>query len=328
MDRIKECVKELDIFTKIDVSYLDQTRQGGLASLIAFTIISFLFLSEFYYHKFVPITNYSIEVDTRLQEWIYLSFRMSIATPCSQLLVATVDAGDEKTLLNDQLIAEELVLIDEKGNKKRGCRVEAQGIKLNRVNGKLVFLPLTGIIFGPLGQIIVAMDPSVNFSHEIEYLVFDPKHDEQQAADSAGSPLGIHAYNPLKGLKRTDLKQNEHVKYKLAVIPTRYFDENGNLTKESSQYAVKGYSAHPGDPQSTYFLPGIYFEYDLEPLSVSIFTEPKSQYIFLRRLLGILSGVFTCSGLIHHISNFLFRRIYLPSRNRILYSKLKVEDVI
>src|ERR1044071_9042151 len=111
MGRLKECLKELDIFTKIDVSHLDQTTQGGLASLLAFTIISFLFLSEFYYHKFVPVTTYSIDVDNaHLQEWIYLSFRINVASPCDQLLVAIIDAGGEKTLLNSQLKADELLL--------------------------------------------------------------------------------------------------------------------------------------------------------------------------------------------------------------------------
>jgi endoplasmic reticulum-Golgi intermediate compartment protein 2 len=330
MERIKEFVKEFDIFTKLDLSHLDQTKQGGLASLIALTLISYLCLSEFYYHTFVPVTDYSIEVDTKVQEWIYLSFKIDIATPCGQLVVATVDAGEEKTLLNDQLTAEELLLMDEAGNQRRGCSVEAQGIKLNRVNGKLVFLPLTGLMFGPLGQILVAMDHSVNFSHQIIDLSFrfDPNYEVPVIIEDGKNPLGNYSSNPLKGLSRPDLKQSEHVKYKLAVIPTRYFDEKGEIVRESAQYAVKGYSASPGDPKSTYFLPGIYFEYDLEPLSVSVFTESKSIYLLLKRILGILSGVFICLGLIHHLSNFLIRRIYLPSRNRILYSQLKVDDVI
>lgn len=311
---ITDFIKECDLFPKVDTTYLEQSRQGGIVSMLAFTLISFLCLSELWYFKYSPAQTYEIEVDSYLREWIHLTFDMTVMTPCEQLVVAIIDAGGQKTILIDELEREELFIT----NERRACRIRGKGIKLNRVNGKMAILPVTALVLGPLGRLLVAMDQEINFSHLIEHFTFN----EDENSPTGAHPILGQDVNPLKGMRRMDINHFEHVKYRLSVITTRHHcPKTDKITNEYHEYGVSGYAALPGDPQSTYALPGIYFEYELEPLSVAVRRDPEagSWWTFSRRILGIISGIFMCSGLLHHAVNFFFRRIYLPSRNRVMY---------
>jgi hypothetical protein len=339
MDGVRETLRSADIFPKLDVGYLQRTRAGGVASLVALALI--LGLASLEAHNFMlrPRLTMNIDVDSQhLQEWIHLSFRLTVATECGQLLVAVVDAGGQKTLLNDKLDGAHVRMTVEGGRVVDGCRIEAHNVKLNRVNGKLVMLPLTGVVMGPMGQLLVAMDPRINFSHHIDHLLFSSPNPGDNQADGKGhrrdmeehdsenmSKVAFAEYskNPLKGLERLNLRQHEHVTYKLAVVATRHLArEGGPVVRSGAQYAVKGMSNLPGDPKSAYFLPGLYFEYDLEPLAINVYRqEPLTWWQFAKRLLGIIGGVFVCSGLIHQVCFFVFVHAYLPWRNQRLYGR-------
>lgn len=316
---IFELIRACDLFPKMDTSYLDQSRQGGMVSMLAFTIISYLCLSELWYYKYAPAMTYEIEADAHLQEWIHLTFRMTIATPCEQLVVAKIDSGGQKTILMDELKREELV---SEAEGRSLCRISGEGIRLNRINGKMAILPVTGLVLGPLGRLLVAMDQTVNFSHQIEYFSFNETIHQDDTLPGVVHPILGQDVNPLRGMKRVNIDHFEHVKYKLSVITTRHHcPETDRVSKVQHEYGVSGYAALPGDPQTPYALPGIYFEYELEPLSVAIRRDPEagSVWSFSKRVLGIISGVFMCSGLLHHVVNFIFRKVYLPSRNRVIY---------
>lgn len=43
-------------------------------------------------------------------------------------------------------------------------------------------------------------------------------------------------------------------------------------------------------------LPGIFFKYDLEPIHLTLQERTTSFYHFLIRLVGVIGGVWTCTG--------------------------------
>lgn len=318
---LTDVIKECDLFPKVDTTYLERSRQGGIVSMLAFTLISFLTLSELWYFWYAPSTVVQVEADTFLREWMDLSFGMTVLTPCELLIVAMIDDGGQRRVLVDELEREEMEL-----GGRRACRIRGTGIRLNRVNGRMAILPVTGLIPGALGSLLVAMDPEINFSHQIHHFTFNQEDNHHQDSNHFSKvhhhPILGQDLNPLKGMKRLDVDRHEHVKYRLSVITTRHYcPRTDAVTKEDHEYGVAGITALPGDPQSPYRLPGIYFEYELEALSVAVRRDPSvgSWWGLGRRILGIVSGVFMCSGLLHHAVNFFFLRIYLPSRNRVLY---------
>ena len=314
--RVVEFIKECDLFPKVDTTYLERSRQGGIVSLLAFSLISFLCLSELWYFRYAPSTTVQIEADTYLREWIDLTFGMTVMTPCELLIVAIIDEGGQRTVLIDELEREEITIGD-----GRACRIAGNGIRLNRVNGKMAILPMTGLLPGIMGSLLVAMDPEINFSHQFHHFTFnEDNHNHNNCNNNNSShPILGQDLNPLKGMKRLDVGRLEHVSYRLSVITTRHYCPKTNaITKEYHEYGVAGITEVPGDHHS---LPGIYFEYELEPLSVAVRVDPSvgSWWGLGRKILGIISGVFMCSGLLHHAVNFFFIRIYLPSRNRVIY---------
>lgn len=291
-ERVKQLVAGFDAFPKVDVSYLNPTTSGGLTSLVAFTMIGLLAVSEVYRFFTVPVVNYSLQVDRELQSTINLTFDISIATPCEQLVVAVMDAGGQKEILNSQIRAE-LIHWRSSGLSAEGCRIKAD-LPLNKVTGELIILPNAGMMQGPFGQLLIFIDKRINFSHRIHRFSFGP------GAESLGTEFykERHFKNPLDGAQQPSLDRQERFTYKLSVIPTRFVSGNDRVKLSTNQYSVVGLKSRKDDPNV--ILPGLYFEYDLEPLAVTVKREYKSFLWFLVSVLGIIGGIYTCSGLIHH----------------------------
>lgn len=303
----RELVKGCDAFPKVDVTYLNLTTSGGLTSIVAYTLITLLTVFELWRYLFVPTVNYSLRVDPELQSDIKLHFDISIATPCNQLVFAVVDAGGQKEFVNHLVKAEEIQWRQSSSSPVvEGCRVKSS-LPLNKVGGSLLILPNAIQLPGPFGHILIFVDKRVNFSHRIHRFAFGP------SGENLGRDFKERYFkNPLDGAQVPSLDSHLRFTYDLSVVPTKYINSYSRVQLSTNQYSVKGFKSRRDDP--SVILPGLYFMYDLEPLAVSIRSDYKSFIWFIVDVLGIIGGIYTCSGLIHHAVHH-FYIYYVSSKN-------------
>ena len=324
---LKDLITSADAFPKVDIGYLNPTISGGLTSIVAYSLIGFLSLSELFKYLFVPFVAHSLHVDKELQSDIRLLFDVSIASPCEQLVVASVDAGGQKNILNEFVTPLPIVL----PGGVEGCRVKGN-VVLNKVSGYLLIVPNASMLPGPFGAMLMLIDQRVNFSHQIHRFAFGPSANEKFS--------GSYFKNPLDGVVKISDNRHQRFSYELSVLPTQFVDGDGNVLLKTNQYAVKGLRTKIESVNSV--LPGLYFEYDLDPMAVTIRSERLGFIWVLVNILGIIGGIYTCSGLIHHCCHHLYIyyisgrnaiRCYLgaldgqlPSGSSISYSKIRTAD--
>lgn len=244
-----------------------------------------------------------MQVDRELQSEILLHFDISVATPCEQLVVGVMDAGGQKELLNHLVHPESIVWrFPDKRPNVEGCRLKAD-IPLNKVTGELIILPKAGMMPGPYGRILLFIDKRVLFAHLIGKFSLGP----------GGEEWGRKYFkNPLEGAYQPSMDRDQRFTYKLSVVPTRILDGNDKVKMTTNQYSVVGLKSRKDDPNV--ILPGLYFSYDLEPLVVCIKREYRPFIWFIVSVLGIIGGIYTCSGLIHHCVHHIYV-YYIASRN-------------
>jgi hypothetical protein len=104
--------------------------------------------------------------------------------------------------------------------------------------------------------------------------------------------------NPLDG---TVYKQKRltQVKYTLQVVPTTIVPANGP-SFNTNQYSAYQTSNLVDFTQHSFQLPGIFFEYDFDPIRVKII-EKRSDFLHLFvRLCAIVGGLYVLLGIFYH----------------------------
>lgn len=112
----------------------------------------------------------------------------------------------------------------------------------------------------------------------------------------------------------------EAFQYLLSVVPTTYIDVDRNVLL-TNQYAVtdsrKAFTEH----EAQRVVPGIFFKYDIEPISVVVREYHASFFDFLVRLCGILGGTVVTVGFIYRAIKFWWTggkedpNLYAPAHN-------------
>lgn len=303
---MRSWVTAMDAFPKVDTEYLQRTRSGGLASLLGYGLMAVLMVAEV--AQYVrPSTTQQHVVDTTLGSKVMLSIDISVSTECGKIFILLAEhTGNVRTI--DSLLG----LFDEDfdgmaGGKSRqwaeqmrqarghtssykhakGCRVRGS-VLADKVGGRLMVMPIMSAM-GPIGRAFMDMDDSINFSHYIHHLSFGAEYP------------GMH--NPLDGTHQLALAGHEHFSYFLSIIPTQYSDSL--LPRRSlltNQYSLNGFKGKPGDAAANN--PGLFFRYDYEPLAVVITRQRIPFLSFLIHLVGILGGIYTCSGMLHHLARW------------------------
>jgi endoplasmic reticulum-Golgi intermediate compartment protein 2 len=115
-----------------------------------------------------------------------------------------------------------------------------------------------------------------NFSHIISELSF--------------GPYLPSLVNPLDGTVDTTPAHFHKFQYFLSIVPTVYSlgdpRRMGSRSIVTNQYAVTEQSREVSD----HTIPGIFFKYDIEPILLNIVETRDSFFVFLIKLINILSG--------------------------------------
>lgn len=178
-------------------------------------------------------------------------------------------------------------------SKVHGCRLRGK-LTATKGAGRLMIMPLMSTM-GPLGQILGNLDDEINFSHCIHHLAFGRDYPGMR--------------NPLNGEHQLAMAAHEHFTYFLSIISTLYEDPgywwwipgNGRRSHyvHTNQYTLTGFRGKVTPDLRDQ--PGLFFRYDHEALAVIISRERMSLRSFLIHLVGILGGVYVCSGLGTHL---------------------------
>ncbi|KAJ3390202.1 Inorganic pyrophosphatase [Lobulomyces angularis] len=175
------------------------------------------------------------------------------------------------------------------------CRIKGRA-DVNKVSGMLHFTALGHGYWG-------AHTPheAINFTHRIDQLSFGKYYP------------GL--VNPLDNSLEFSDQHFTSFRYFIHVVPTIFVDHNRGANPFffmkaissifdnekillTNQYAVTEHKTEMKDHGT----PGVFFRYDIEPISVRITEEKASSFIhFLVRMCGICGGTFVTIGIIHSI---------------------------
>lgn len=299
-ESVKEWISSLDGFPKFDTAYLEKTKSGGWATILTATLMLILMSSELFRYIAPPITQHYI-VDPTIGTKITMTLDISIASECEKLVLIHVEQTGETRVISDNFdfvdeIFDETMPIDWVKKVKvvkngddmsyqtlNGCHISGS-MEVTKGAGRLMILPLVSTL-GPMGELLGKLDDSINFSHYIRELHF--------GKDYPG------LVNPLDNANQLAMQPREHFTYFLSILPTLYKDNIWGRHIYSNQYVLNGFKGKT-NPQSRENL-GLFFRYEHEALAVIISRIRISLRSFLMRLVGILGGVFVCSGLLCRI---------------------------
>jgi len=171
-----------------------------------------------------------------------------------------------------------------------GCQVYG-GVELNKASGHFHIVPhnnIRNLKSGRQGGVINLMDllsftfDQFNISHTVNSLSF-----------------GNHfpgIASPLDGEQRHVKDTHGMYQYYVKIVPTTYERVDGSEI-ESNQYSVTEHLRHLS-PGSGRGMPGVYFYYQVSPISAQFVETRKPFMQFLTSTCAIIGGTFTVMGII------------------------------
>ncbi|CAM9462617.1 unnamed protein product [Chrysoparadoxa australica] len=178
--------------------------------------------------------------------------------------------------------------------ENEGCRL-AGNLKLTGREGNVHFAPGMGAVekrgdaLEDNATLLKMVFSHFNSSHTINRLAF-------------GEPYPGVRY-PLEGESRAVLDKHGMYQYYVKVVPTTYVDVSGKEVS-TNQYSVTEHVKHvrPGSGRG---LPGLYFHYEISPISSRVQEHQRGWLSFFTGVSAIVGGVYTVLGLISHVLDML-----------------------
>ncbi|KAI5840458.1 endoplasmic reticulum vesicle transporter-domain-containing protein [Morchella snyderi] len=308
---LTESVRTFDAFPKTRASYTTRSSRGGIVTLLLITTCLWLAWHEMGSY-FDGIEEQHFLVEKSIGHEMQINLDITVAMPCDALHINVQDAAADRILAGDLLqkdatafddtSAHRLVQIGRreehvydvlkkarkskfgktrwpKGGDRTSCRIYGS-MDVNRVQGDF-HITAKGHGYWDAGQHIE--HDSFNFSHVVNELSFGEYYPK--------------LINPLDGVVATTEDHFYKFQYYLSVVPTIYESYTTGRRLATNQYAVTEQSrAVPA-----HNVPGIFFKYDIEPISLTV-TDSRTPVIqFIVRLVNIIGGVLVSGGWIYKL---------------------------
>ncbi|GAA5833166.1 hypothetical protein JCM5353_009048 [Sporobolomyces roseus] len=338
-----------DAFRKTNSTYKEKTTRGGFFTLLIAIIVSILVWTEareYFYGE----ADYSFSVDRGIAHDLQLNFDATIATPCHYLTVDVRDAVGDRLHISDEFKKEGTTfqigtakLLEHA--KSRPDRSASQMLRDSK--GKKVFAKTRDVIEnGPACRIYGSMDVKkvtgnlhittlghgylswehtdhalMNLSHVIHEFSFGPYFPRiVQPLDNSveltehrkSLCLFFNVHGSKLELTRIPPFIDFHIfQYFLSVVSTTYVDARRRIM-QTNQYSVTDMDRVTEHGRG---VPGIFFKYDIEPMSLTIRERTTSLIQFLVRLAGIIGGVLVCSDYGFRTADFLLNGLLVKPNN-------------
>ncbi|CAD6569960.1 MAG: hypothetical protein CYPHOPRED_003673 [Cyphobasidiales sp. Tagirdzhanova-0007] len=299
-------IREFDAFPKTLPSYKSRSSRGGLATLALCAIIAGLVwveLKEYLYGE--PL--YSFAVDRGIGHALQINFDMTVAMPCHFLTVDVRDAVGDRLHISEEFAkdgtsfeigqAHHIENLRNLGDQSASRMLKAsrsrrafdktrdlvQDGPACRIYGMMDVKKVTGNLHvTTLGHGYLSWEHTdhslMNLSHIIHEFSF--------------GPFFPRISQPLDNSVEIATSSFHIFQYFISVVSTKYIDA-GRRQLDTNQYSVTDMSRETEHGRG---VPGIFFKYDLEPMSLQIEERTVTLIDFLVRLAGIVGGILVCSG--------------------------------
>ncbi|KAI9494790.1 endoplasmic reticulum vesicle transporter-domain-containing protein [Zychaea mexicana] len=321
-------VAQFDAFPKVDADNQARSEKGGLLTILLACFLALLSLSEFSEYRTLH-NNYRFIVDPTIETSMQINMDLTVAMPCPVLLVHVYDASGYRIHLTEnlRLVPAQFSTNRADQEKTQDARYMQEVIKAatgKPYDEKIAAEMGACRIFGSIHANKVAANLHItslghgyqshthtdhkllNFTHRIDQFSFGKQYPD--------------LVNPLDNSVEITEAHFEVFQYILSIVPTTYIDSSKNVLL-TNQYAVTDSHKAVSDHQAINIVPGIFFKYDIEPISVQITESRQSFTHFLVRLCGIIGGSVVTVGFIYRSIKFVLTggkedpNLYAPTHN-------------
>ncbi|KAH9452403.1 hypothetical protein MJO29_008593 [Puccinia striiformis f. sp. tritici] len=312
-------IREFDAFPKTLSSYKKRSSRGGILTVVVACLILLLIWHELQEYLFGE-PSYSFHVDQSIAHSLGINIDLTVAMPCHYLSVdikdavgdrmymnqefkkegTTFDIGDAKRIDHDnstsQLSTSQILHASRKGHSFGKTRPLVPDGPACRIYGNTQVKKVTGNLhITTLGHGYLSWEHTdhklMNLTHVITEFSFG------QFFPKIVQPLD-------NSLELTD-KPFHIFQYFISVVPTTYVDRLGRRL-HTNQYSVTDMS-RPVEHGAG--IPGLFFKYDIEPMSLTIHQRTTSLIEFLVRLAGMIGGIVVCTGWTFRIVDRIIQKI-------------------
>lgn len=327
MDNFSQKVRVFDAFPKVAPEVSVRSQRGGFSTLL--TIFCALLIIWIQVGGFLGgYVDRQFAVDNEIRLDLKINLDMLVAMPCQYITTNVMDITSDRYMAGEVLnfqgtgfFVPQSFAINRENNdydtpeldeimqetlraefSMAGARANMDApschifgtIPVNHVRGEFFIVPK-----GTMSRDRLLLDPrAYNLSHvisEFSYGDFYP-----------------FINNPLDFTGKVTTENRQRYRYFTKLVPTLY--EKLGLTVDTYQYSLT--EVHEVAEERATPPPGIYFDYSFEPIKLTIREKRIGFFLFVARLLTILSGLLIAAG-------YLFR-LYIKVLS-ILFGKKYVE---
>nr|ODN80159.1 endoplasmic reticulum-Golgi intermediate compartment protein 2 [Cryptococcus depauperatus CBS 7841] len=343
LDRIAP-IKSFDAFPKVEPTYTIHSRRGGVLTAVVGLIIFLLVLNDLGEYLY-GAPDFAFHVDSDVQKDLQLNVDLTVAMPCRYLTIDLRDAVGDRLHLSNSFVKDgtnfNIAGATSIKHNTASLTSPSQVISSSRRQ-----TPSQKGSFSGIKRLFQKSPPLASGSYSAYRPTYE-KVDDGPACRIYGSvqvkkvTANLHITTLGHGymsFEHTDhnLMNLSHImhefsfgpffpaitqpldktyeiteqpftifQYFLRVVPTTYIDASRRRL-DTSQYAVTDYARsfeHGGG------VPGLFFKYDLEPMSVEIRERTTTLYQFLIRLIGVIGGVWTVAAFSLRVFNRAQREV-------------------
>ncbi|KAF8467306.1 endoplasmic reticulum vesicle transporter-domain-containing protein [Kalaharituber pfeilii] len=293
---LSDRVRTFDAFPKTRPSYSVRTSRGGAMTLLLALSCILLIWAEFGVYL-DGIEEQHFTVDAQVGTQIQINVDITVAMSCDLIHVNVQDAVGDR-ILAGEVLRKDPAKWDPKGmhslsrsrhgmkdddmwdtvqwkhQGEEGCRIYGN-MEVNKVQGDF-HITARGHGYWDEGRHVD--HNSFNFSHIINELSFGEFYPK--------------LVNPLDGVIATTDEHFYKYQYYLSLVPTHYHSTTTGRSLLTNQYAVTEQS----QTVSHMSVPGIFFKFDIEPVSLAITDSRTPLLSFLVRMVNIVGGVMVSGG--------------------------------
>ncbi|KAJ2788286.1 hypothetical protein GGI15_000091 [Coemansia interrupta] len=327
----RQRLQRLDAFNKMDSVYQDRSSAGGFLSVLVVVSIILMIFGELQdYLQYKQVQTFSIDSDMRHP--LQINIAMAVAMPCALIRVDILDISGTSQNVHSAIELQPVLSKDAFGRTRGQRRINsvgemhvhdilAEAAKKHRQQGGLPkglerakridrledaacyiegsvmvgkvagLLHVTAYGHGHGGAYVPHR--MMNFTHHIDELSF--------------GPLYPNLANPLDNTMHPAYEHFAAFSYFISVLPTVYIDPFHNVLQTNQYAANEYYRSRINNYDLETKPPGIFFEYDIESIAITVREKRDSLLSFIVRICAATSGIFATVGIGHRLISGLSR---------------------
>ncbi|XP_076310918.1 endoplasmic reticulum-Golgi intermediate compartment protein 2 isoform X2 [Tachypleus tridentatus] len=302
-------IKELDSFTKVSESYTQSSISGGTISVISFTLIAVLVISEIVHYTSGRV-KFHYTVDREFDRKLKINIDITVAMPCAMIGADVLDVTNQNAQTFGKLeqVPTQFSLSHEQRMdwemlQQLNTHIRQQYHAIQDIIWNIGFADiLTGISASELEPMEEA-DACRLYGTLVVNKVAGNFHITAGKIQKFSFGDEIEIIDPLAGDEKIAPENYYLYQYYLKIVPTEV--DTSRAQVNTFQYSVTEQERSISHQAGSHGVPGIYFKYDMSSVMVKVLDERQTLWQFLVRLCGIVGGIYATSGIITGLTQFL-----------------------